>query len=156
MGSAAGGIAALQGSGAAIGAYGQYQSGQSNSAILRLNADYARTQAAQVLESGEFQAGVSDLKESQLAGAQASSYAGQGVVAGAGSAGTTVASSEAMSDAQKNMIRLNASRQAYGFQTTAENDEFQANLAKRQGNLGAISSVLGGAGQIAFTSAMLG
>lgn len=156
MGAAAAPIVGLQGAGMVLGAYGNYESGQANSAIDRMNAAYARTQAAQTLEAGEFKAGVTDVKETALAGAQASSFAAQGVVAGAGSAASVVEASDAMSQADKGMIRLNASRQAYGFETQAANDDFQARMARRMGDLGAVSSVVQGAGQMAFTSAMLG
>ncbi len=156
MGAAAAPIVGLQAGGSLLSAYGNYESGQANSAIDRLNAAYARTQAAQSLEAGEFKAGVTDVRETELAGAQASSFAAQGVVAGAGTAASVVHASDAMSEADKNMIRLNASRQAYGYETTAANDEFQARMARRLGNLGAATSVMQGAGQAAFTASMLG
>lgn len=155
MGNSAGGIMAGQGAGSLLQGYGAYEAGRSNSAIDRMNAAYARTQEAQALQSGEFMTGVQDVKEAQLAGAQASSFASQGVVAGAGTAGQVVKASEAMSEENKAMIRVNASRQAYGFETTANNDEFQADMAKRAGDLGAVSSVISGASSMAFTAAML-
>ncbi len=156
MGSHAGPIMGAQGAGSLLSAYGAYEAGQSNSAIYRFNADYARTQAEQTLQSGEYIAGVSDLKETQLAGTQAAGFAGQGVVSGAGSAGTVVDASAAMSEQDKAMERLNARRQAYGFEVAASNDDFQGDMAKRLGNMQAGASLLQGAGSIATTAMMLG
>ena len=153
---AAGAIVGMQGAGMLLGAYGQYQAGQANSAILRMNAAYARQQEAQALEAGEYQAGVRDLKETQLAGEQASSFATQGVVAGAGTAGSVVTAGEAMSQADEAMIRVNARRQAFGLESQALSDEFQAKMAKQGAGWGAATSVVSGAGQMGMTYAMLG
>lgn len=146
--------AGMQGVGSLMSAYGQYEAGQANAAILRMNAAYARTQSAQAMESGEYRAGIADLKETQIAGSQATSFAGQGVVSGAGSAGTVVQSGEAVSMAEKAMIRLNAQRQAYGYEVAASNDDFQADMAKRQGIMGAESSLISGVGSLAMTAAI--
>lgn len=155
MGAAAVPIMGLQVAGSMMSAYGAYQSGHANAAILRMNAEYARTQAAEARQAGEYQAGIVDIKEAGMAGAEASSFAGQGVVAGAGSAASVVTTSAAVSEADKAMLRLNASRQAYGFEMQATNDQFQADMAIRGASWGAATSVVQGAGQAAFTGAML-
>lgn len=144
-----------QGIGGLMTAWGQHEAGDANGDILRFNADYKRTLSAQTMESGEFHAGVADLKETQLAGAQASSAASQGVVVGAGSAGSVVADSLAMSESDKTMIRLNARRQAYGYNVSAESDSLAGDNAIRQGNMAAAGTVVSSAGSIGLMAAML-
>jgi hypothetical protein len=155
IGMGAGAAMGLQGIGGLFGAYASYEAGHANGAVMRFNADYERQLAHQSMESGEFNAALTDLKGANLAGQQASSAAGQGVVAGAGSAGSNVSTSNAMSETDKMMIRLNARRQAYGHEIAAESDQTAGDNAIRQGNMGAVSSVLGSAGNIASFAALL-
>lgn len=156
MGKNAGPIAmSAQAGGGIMSAYGTYEAGQANAAILRTNAQFERTKAQQTLEAGEYQAGVIDERSTQLAGKQAVSFASQGVVAGAGSAATIVTASEAVSDQDKAMARLNARRQAYGYNIAAANDEFQADMAKRTANMQAAGTLLSTAGQVGMTAMMI-
>ena len=155
MGAAAAPLMGLQAAGMGLSMYGNYQSGQTNSAIDAMNASYARTLAQQTMATGEYQAGVADIRGGLLSGQQAASYASQGVVSGAGSAATTVQASEAVTEADKAAIRLNASRQAYGYEIQASSLDFQAKMQKRMGWMGAVQAGVSGAGQMAFTSAMM-
>lgn len=141
--------------GSLTNAYASYQSGHANAAIDRLNANYDRLRSRETLENGEYRAGVLDLRSSQIAGAQATSAAGQGVVAGAGSAGMVQQSSYAGLSADSNMIRLNARREAYGYEVAASSAEYRADQAIRAGNMQAVGSVLQGAGSLATGAAML-
>jgi len=145
----------MQGIGSLMTAWGQHEAGDANGDILRFNADYKRTLSAQTMESGEFHAGLADLKETQLAGAQASSAASQGVISGAGSAGSVVADSLAMSESDKTMARLNARRQAYGYNVAAESDSLGGDNAIRQGNMAAAGTVVSSASSIGMMAAML-
>lgn len=154
MGSSAGPLIALQAAGSIAGAYGSYQAGQANSRASRLTAQQYRIQAEQAIQGGEFEAGVRDLQETQTAGRLAAGSAAGGVIAGAGTEGARLASSEALSETDKNMIRLNARRQAHGFTVEAGNADYKAKMDQWSGNMGAITSLLGGAGQIAATSKM--
>lgn len=136
--------------GGLFGAYGAYETGRANENIGRLNADADRLSAMETLQIGEYQAGVSDIHESLLAGAQAASFVGQGVIAGAGTAANVEQASNAMSEQDKAMIRINARRQAHGYEAAAINSDFQARMAARAGRLGAASSILNAGGSIAM------
>ena len=138
----------MQAFSAAFNAYAQWSSGQVNNAILKHKAEFARTQAAWSMEAGEYKAGLLDIHANRLAGAQASSYASQGVVAGAGSAASVVDSSAAATAQDEAMIRLNARRVAYGLEVSASNDDFNARMARRSANMGAAGSLIGGATNI--------
>jgi len=139
--------------GGALGAYGSYESGKANRDIDRANAEVARMKAEQSVEAGEQQAAIQDVKGRQLEGAQRAGFAGQGVVSNAGTAGMVESSSEAMSEMDKLLIRTNARRQAWGYQSQANDYENQAEMAYKGGVTGALSSLIGAGGQVALASA---
>lgn len=136
--------------GGIIGAYSSFQTGRANEKVDRLNADADRLSAMESLQIGEYQAGVNDIHESLLAGAQATSFVGQGVIAGAGTAASVAAASDAMSEQDKAMIRINARRQAHGYEAAAVSADFQGRMAARAGRLGAVGSLLNAGGSIAM------
>lgn len=139
--------------GGIVGAYGSYESGKANRDLLRHNAEVSRMQAEQAIEGGESKAGVEDTKHSLIGGAQLAQYAGQGVVANAGTAGQVEGATQAMGEYDKLLVRTQAARQAWGLNTQAQDYENQAELAYRGGITGAVSSLLGAGGQAASASA---
>ena len=143
------------GLGSIMSAYGSYESGVNTEKVDRYNAQLLRLQSDQVLEGGEYQAGVQDTRLSLLAGRQEAGFAGQGVTVGAGTSAAVLASSENVSDQDKMMIRLNARRQAFGMDTQANSLEMQGELARRAGNFGAAASIISGAGSAATLAALM-
>lgn len=144
----AGGAATI--AGGAASAYSSYTAGQDNKNILRYNATLARLQAGQAIGAGEQEAG---RNLQQLRAEQAKTnvaFASQGVVAGAGTAGAVLSSEEAVSEMDRLMIRTNARRQAFGFQTVAANDDFQANNAASRGTSQAIGTLLDTGAKVAL------
>lgn len=119
-----------------------YEGGKANQAIDRYNAKNSEIQAEQALEAGSSAISRSEIKSQVLRGAQTSAFAGQGVVATAGTARAVEASSAATSAMDQMMIGINARRQAFGFQVAAANSTFQGELARRAGTEGALSSLI--------------
>ena len=153
MGAAA---APLMAAGIGMQMYGQYRAGKANTAIARANEAYARMQAAQAIDAGEFAANQADVHETALAAHQAAGFAAQGVVSGAGTAGDVVKSSAVVSDADKAMIRMNARRQSYGLTAQANMYQTQGDMATKGANLGMAATLLSGAGQMAYNERRYG
>lgn len=126
-------------------AYTSYSAGQANRAIDRFDAKQATIQANQALESGATQQADTDIKSRILQGEQASAFAGQGVLAHAGTARAVMAGSEAVSEMDKLMLGVNSRRAAFGYQTRAAEYRFMGDQAAVRGNEGALAA-LGKAG----------
>ncbi len=125
-----------------------YEAGQSNKAISRFNAANSRIQAEQALESGATQEARAGIKEGILRGEQTSAFAGQGVLANAGTARSVIAGSEAVSEMDKLMIGVYARRQAYGYKVQAAGETFAGKQAARAGNEAAIAGLLRTGGSV--------
>jgi hypothetical protein len=128
--------------GGASQANSSYQAGKTNAAIDRYNAANARIQEQQAIEAGSAAKNQVAIKGSLLQGAQTAGFAGQGVVATAGTARQVVATGEAVSAMDQMMIGINARRQAFGYQVQASNADFQATLARSRGNQGAMAALI--------------
>lgn len=122
-------------------AFSQYEAGQSNKAIDRFNAANSRIQAEQASQAGATEQARAGIKEGILRGAQTSAFAGQGVIAGAGTARAVVAGGEAVSEMDKLMIGINARRQAYGYKVQAAGESFAADQAARLGTERALAGL---------------
>lgn len=119
-----------------------YQAGQANKAIANFNARQSEIQAQQALEAGGAAENRQTVKGSLLQGAQVAGFAGQGVVATAGTAKTVETASQLVSDMDRMLIGINARRQAYGFQVRAADQRFQAHQAEVQGNEAALGALI--------------
>lgn len=137
--------------GAAIGytAGAANQAGKAAQSLHGFNRAVRQIEADQLLQTGEYEAGIQDIKGKILQDKQRAGFAGQGVVVGAGTTQAVIDSTAAMSDADKMMIKLNARRAAFGALVGAENENMQGNLARMQGEQQAVSSVIGGVTQAA-------
>ncbi len=123
-------------------AWAQDKSGRANQRLARINAAGARVQADQALQAGEFNANRLAAKEGVMQGAEDAAQAAGGTVVGAGTSRLVAASSKAAAMADEQMIRLNARREAYGFNSRAAIDDFQGDLAKREGRNAAVETLL--------------
>lgn len=125
----------------------QNRAGVLNSRAAEFNADYERTRANQAVNAGEYSANVRAGQERKTEGAINAAAAGQGVVAGSGSAGHALATSEAASAADQMAIRTNAMRQAYGFEVSASEQDQRARLATTGMRTGIAATLLNTANQ---------
>lgn len=148
--------------GSAISAVGAYQGGQDqsrmygyqanvaqiNSTISLQNADYARMQ-------GEQQAVIEGRRGAQTFGAIRANQGASNLDVNSGSAKDVQASQRSTTALDLNQIRSNAAKTAYDYDVKSTEDINQAGLydaaatnAKRAGLLGAVSSIVGGAGSV--------
>lgn len=135
----------LLAAGTALSAYGQYQQGKSaqslaqyNATLDRRNADTARLQATAEEERFRRQA-------ARQRGEQVGKIAASGVVVNTGSPLLVLADSAREAEMDALNIRYGGELKAQGLEANARSEEFQGKNAKRQGIIGAGSTLLSGA-----------
>ena len=131
------------------------EAGESAAQREEFNAGIARQQAADAIargadEESRFRAGVRGLIGSQRAG-----FAGQGVVAGFGSAADVQADAAFLGELDARQIRANAAREAWGFEVEAQDREKAADVARKGGQVGAAAARTGAIGTVLGTGANL-
>lgn len=128
----------------------QYQAGvaQQNQQIAQQNAEFS-------LVTGEQQALTSGQGTRATTGAIRSAQAASGFNINAGTAPDVPAGEHLIGEEAQTQIRSNAAQAAYGYDVSATQyqnqaaiDKFQASQAKTAGAIGAISSIIGGAGSV--------
>ena len=148
--------------GSALSAYGAYSQGQAtsrmygyqanmariNSQIALQNADYARNQ-------GEQQAVIAGRQGAQQLGGIRAAQGASGLNVNSGSAADVQASQKSTTALDLTQIRSNAAKIAYNYDVQSTQDISQAGLydlagsnALTAGDLGAASSIIGGAGSV--------
>jgi hypothetical protein len=148
--------------GSALSAYGAYETGtansrmygyqaqvaQINSKIALQNADYARMQ-------GEQQAVIAGRKGAQQFGGIRAAEGASGLDVNSGSSTQVQASQKSTTALDMTQIRSNAAKVAYDYTTQSTEDISQAGLynmaasnAKTAGDIGALTSIVGGAGSV--------
>lgn len=157
--SVAGGVTSAIGakySGEAKASMYEYQAGiaKLNESIEKQNADYAR-------KSGEVVASEVGAKAKQTMGLIKAGQGASGLDVNSGSAVQTRESQQNRNEFDQAIVRSNAARQAYGFETGALTQQANAGLAgmgaeasRTAGNLGAASSIIGSVGSVASKWAM--
>lgn len=128
-----------------------YQAGVSkiNQQIQLQNADYAR-------KIGEVEAQKSGMKTANVVAQTRTAQAGSGLDVNSGSNVDVRNSEIAIGQQDQRIIRANAARQAYGFETealtadtTAKLQMMGADTAKTTGNIAATGTLIGTAGTVA-------
>ena len=148
--------------GSVIGAYGAEEQGQAqsgmfgyqaqvakiNSQIDLQNADYARM-------AGEQRAVTEGRKGAQVLGAIRANQGASNLDVNRGSDAQVQASQKSTTNLDLTQIRSNAAKTAYDFDVKSVEDTNQATLystastnAKTAGDIGALSSIVGGAGSV--------
>ena len=119
-----------------------FEAGKMSQSLARFNANYAKTQADQAVQAGNFAAVrrqvVGNLQEGQTIARQSNS----GTVANAGSNRAVIASQEAGTAQDRYLLQLNAGRQAQALQVRAAGDVLTGEQAKATGEMGALSTLL--------------
>jgi len=150
FGSLLGAAGAERGGAAQAGMY-NYQAG-----IAALNAQIARQNAEYVAGQGEISAGKYGLGARQQMGHIVAGQSASGLDVRSGSAREVQESQHLVSMMDMGQIRENAAKAAYDykvqatqFTTQAALDTMAAGQAKQAGTIGAVSSLVGGAGAVA-------
>lgn len=143
--------------GGLLSAYGANKQGEAQqqmynyrAQVAKINADINRQNASWARDKGEKEAEQYGMKAAQQRGAIKVAQAASGLDVNTGSAREVQRSQEAIKDLDLSMIRSNAAKIAYDYETKAVMDENQAGLdvmageySKQAGELKAAESILG-------------
>ncbi|SER46301.1 MULTISPECIES: virion core protein, T7 gp14 family [Pseudomonas] len=118
--------------------------GQANAAAAtaKRQAGYLNTQAAQTIEQGGYQSDQALTQGQHVIGAQRAAYGGGNIDVNSGSALRVQESAQTLSEEDAQNIRLNAARQAWGYQTQAKEVVNQAKQQKKSAAMSAVGSLL--------------
>lgn len=147
--------------GTAVAAYGAYEQGQATAAsekyqaqVAANNAQIAQQNAKMATQKGEIQAQQQGLKNRQIMGAIGASMAANDVDINTGSASNVRSSADITGLADVSQIRQNAAIENYGYRSQGMSYQAQSGLdtagasnASTAGDIGAVSTLLGGAGR---------
>lgn len=134
--------------GTAASAYGKLRAGADTKGIYDQNASFAERQAQDAEQRGEIDAGRMRRKTEQVIGAQRTSLAAQGVDVNRGSALDVQADAAYLGELDALTIKNNAAKEAWGFRVQAADYKNRGKIAKREGEFGAFTTVLGSAGSM--------
>jgi hypothetical protein len=148
--------------GAGVGAYGAISAGNAAQSaanyqgqVAANNAIIADQNAKAATAAGNAQAEQQRMKTNAIIGAQMAGQASSGLDTGSGSPLDVRTSTKELGELDVLTIRNNAARQAYGYQTQSSSFTAQGALdrltganAATAGDIGGISSILGGASSV--------
>lgn len=148
--------------GAGVAAYSSIKQGQATSAadqyeseVAQQNQQIADQNAQYALQEGQQQAAAKQQQTAQTIATQRADVAASGVDPNTGSAQRIQGDTAALGALDTATIQNNAARTAWGYQTQGLNFGEQASLLSSQsasaesaGELGAFSSIIGGAGSV--------
>lgn len=120
------------------------QSAGYNAATARGNATISDEAAGDAILRGQVAAQSALLRGGALAAKQKTAFAGSGVSVNSGSAVDVLSNTSLMSDLDAATITANASRDAWGYRTKADQFNQQANIDEAEGRNQLGSSILGG------------
>jgi hypothetical protein len=146
--------------GAGVGALGKLGQGQSEAqmynyqaGVARVNAQIAKQDANYTVAAGGVQQEQAGMRERANIGATRAGF-GASNVAG-GSKNAVVSSEIEVGQQNQGIVAANAAKRAYGFEVGAASDtatagalDFSATNAKTAGDIGAVSSILGGVSSV--------
>ena len=149
--------------GSLLNAFGSYQSGQAGKATANYQAQVAQNNAAIAAQEARMieQAGFAkeanvNMKSRAQGGAITAGFAGQGVDVNSGSAAAVRTAQAQLGSLDALTTRSNTAREVYGKEVEQTSDIAQAQLdtakgkqAETAGDIGAFSSLIGGAGSVA-------
>lgn len=151
--SAAGGLTGAFGSlfsGEAQAAQYNYQAG-----VARVNAKIAQQDADYTRAAGETEAEISGMRGRAQVGATRAGIGAGNLALGSGSAAQVLKSETELTQFDEATIRANAAKRAWGFETEKAGDiatagamDIAARTSRTAGDIGAVSSIIGGAGQV--------
>lgn len=131
--------------GTAMSAYGQMKSGSDTNKLFQQNSQIAEYQAQDAEARGKVSEKLSRRQTEQVIGAQRTSLAGQGVDVNRGSALDVQADAAYLGELDALTIRNNAAKEAWGYRMQASDLTQRGKNAKREGEWGAYTTILGSA-----------
>jgi len=123
-------------------AYSQYQQGQYGSAVAKQNANIADAQTLDAVNRGNSQAEEVRRRNAQAAGSQAASMAANGGDLTSGSNLDIFGDTAQFGMLDSLTAISNAKREAFGYQVQSTNSLAEATSQRRQGNMGAATTLL--------------
>lgn len=126
----------------ALSAYNQYQTGKYSAAVAEQNADVAEAQAQDSINRGNAQAEQVRRQNRQAAGTQAAIMGATGADLSTGGALDVFGDTAQFGTLDALTTVNNAQREAYGYQVQSANYNAQAASARKQGNMGAATTLL--------------
>lgn len=144
-----------------LGAYGQVQQSQAqakadryNASVAAMNAEIENKKAKDAIERGAQEEQQKRQQTAQLMGRQRAAMAANGVDLTFGSPLDTLIDTAKLGETDALNIRTNSYREAYEYRTQSANSSSQAEMYKAKaksdtagGYIGAIGTILGGAGK---------
>lgn len=137
--------------GTGMKAFGQIQAGNQQDKMLHRNADIADLQAKDAIQRGAIDQKKMRRQTEQVIGKQRVNMAAQGVDINKGSAVDVVADAAYLGELDALTIKNNAAKEAWGYKTQADDLRYRGRLAKKEGEMGAFNTILGGAGSMLMT-----
>lgn len=138
-------IAAVALTSAAVSGYSQYQSGQSQKAAAKYNANMAEVQEQDTLQRGADAGAERRQQARRLAATQKDRMSGMGVSTASGTPLSLLTETAGLGELDALTIQNNARREAWGIKSGAKLDLYQGKMAARGGALSAGGTLLGGA-----------
>lgn len=132
-----------------VNAKASYDQGKYLDKVSKINAGISNRAAVDAEKRGSLDADTQRQYTQQIIGSQRSGYAGNGIDVNSGTAGIVQNDTAAMGELDALTIINNAAREAYGYRVQAMDQRQQGKLAKYQGKMAAIGSILGGMEQAA-------
>ncbi|MGJ7326289.1 virion core protein, T7 gp14 family [Morganella morganii] len=126
----------------AMQAYSQNRDAKFQSEVANMNADISERAADDSINRGNVEAAKQRSRARQLAGTQAATMSANGVDLGAGGALDIFGDTAAMGELDALTVMNNASREAYGYQTSALNSRLEGQMAKQRGKSGVTQTIL--------------
>lgn len=126
----------------ALSAVTQYQSGRQEAAVASANAESAQAQAQDSVNRGNAAADEARRRNRQAMGTQMATAAANGADISTGSALDIFGDTAQFGELDALTTVNNAQREAYGYEVQARNYKSQASAAKKQGTVGAVSTLL--------------
>lgn len=126
-------------------AYASYEQGKYLDKVSKVNAGISNAAADDALVRGSLAADEQRKQTQQVIGSQRAGYAAGNIDVNTGTAGQVQNDTAALGELDALTIMNNAAREAYGYRVQAIDQRQQGRLAKYQGKMQAIGSILGGA-----------
>jgi hypothetical protein len=130
--------------GTLFSAYSKIKAGREQQKMFERNAEFAEWQAVDALDRGK----VNEKRQRQttegVIGSQRTSFAAQNVDVNKGSSLDVQADAAYLGELDALTIRNNAAKEAYGYRVGAEDLMLRGKYARREGEMGAINTILGG------------
>lgn len=123
-------------------AYSQHQTGKFNNAMAEQNAKIQTQAAEDAAGRGAIEANAAKQNASLMAGSQRAAMAAGGVDVGSGSALDLLSDTARGGELDALIARNNAARESYGLQVSAADSLARGRMARQQGNMGAVSTIL--------------